>query len=144
MAEKPLSRELRICLAIWRKAYAERNSAEPVTVNCSNLNAAISIRQSMYRAAKPFRSGERFDEEVRLATELFVVYLEKQDDPAKQHRLILKHRSTLTELDAELEALGLSESDLLLKEEKLATSKLDEFLEKPDDEGGRATPFYTR
>lgn len=139
---KVLSRELRICLAIWRKAFDERNSgADPITINAANLNSAISIRQAMYRAVKPFRAGEAFDEDIRMAAELFVCFLEKQDDPMKPHRLILRPRNTLSALDAEMESLGLTEDDLFLAEEKAVNEKLTEFIgsdERPEN------PFYKR
>lgn len=146
MTENAISRELRICLAIWRKAYLERNdNLEPVVINAANLNSAISIRQSMYRAMKPFRNGERFDEELRLAGDLFVCYLEKQEDPDARHRLILKPRNTLSALEADFENLGLNEDDLLLAEERMMSNKLAEFLDAPTKGDQRpATPYYDR
>lgn len=140
---KTLSREMRICLAIWRKAYRERNEGlDPIVINCSSLNAAISLRQAMYRAVRPYRTGEAFDEDIRQASELFVVYLEKQADPLEPHRLILKPRSTLNELEAELENLGLTEQDLVLHEERLMGGALNEFLAPESDRP--ANPFYER
>lgn len=99
----------------------------------------------MYRAIKPFRNGEQFDEDLRAASELFVVFLEKQANPNAKHRLILKPRSTLSELDAALEELGIGEHELLLDEERLAGKALEEFLEPGNAEPERrTTPFYTR
>lgn len=139
---KTLSRELRICLAIWRKAFLERGD-EPLVINCRDYNSAIAIRQSMYRAIKPFRTNEMFDEDLRQAAEFLVVYLEKQDDPTAPHRLIMKERKTLDDLNAEMEALGIGDADLLLEEEKIVTGKLDEFIEEAREEA-RATSFYSR
>lgn len=147
MAEKQLSRELRICCAIWRKAYQERDNPEPITINAANYNAAISLRQAMYRAAKPFREGRSFDEDIRLAADNFVVTMEKLDDPSKPHRLTIRARTTVKDLENQLEGLGISESDLLLNEEKGVTAKLSEFLDKelePLPTKRKATPFYER
>lgn len=147
MAEKTLSRELRICCAIWRKVHQERDKPDPIVINAANLNAAISLRQAMYRAAKPFREGKLFDEDIRLAADNFVVTLDKAEDPHKPHRLIIRPRTTLSDLEAQLEDLGIDESDLQLASEKGAVAKLSEFLDKSVPEPStvkRNTPFYTR
>lgn len=134
---KSVSRELRICLAIWRKAYNERDKDELVTINCPSQNAAMSLRQSMYRAARPFRDGSAFDEEVRKSTDLFVVYIDRETN-----QITLKPRSTLDTLEASLAELGINESDLRLPEERLLDKELTEFIEKGDKP--RANQFYER
>lgn len=144
MAEKALSRELRICCAIWRKAYQERDLSEPIVINAANLNAAISLRQAMYRAAKPFRDGKMFDEDIRLAADNFVVTLEKAENPLAPHRLVIRPRATLNDLEAQLADLGIDESDLLLSEEKTASKKLEDFLEPMVPTKRSSTPFYER
>lgn len=147
MAEKTLSRELRICCAIWRKVYQEREQMDHLVVHAANLNAAISLRQALYRAAKPFREGKLFDEDIRLAVENFVVTLERVADPLAPHRLIIRPRTTLIDLEAQLDGLGIEESDLLLTEEKGVTAKLTEFLEQvehPAETKRKSTPFYER
>lgn len=100
---------------------------------------AVSMRQGMYRAIRPFRTGKDFDEELRLATEYFVVYLERQTDPKSKHKLLLRPRLSLSELEAELLALGLDEDDLLLDAEKGLVKSLDTFIETP-----AVNPFYSR
>lgn len=145
---KPVSREYRIYLAIWRKAV---NSEEEITIRASTFNLAIAMRQGMYRAIRPYRSGEIFDAELSKAADLFVVQIEKLPDPSAPHILRLKPRLTLNELEAELANLGLDEADLLLGEERAVEAKLAEFLEPTEVEEDvefrpipRDTPFYSR
>jgi len=135
-----LSREARIYLAIWRKAYHEREKVDPVSITASSFQTALSFRQGLYKAIRPYRFGEKFDNELQKAAELFVIGIIKQEDPAQPHKIILKKRITLNELETELLNLGLDESDLLLPEEKLFNSELVEKAEAPKP----SNPFYTR
>jgi hypothetical protein len=143
MTTKPISREYRIYLAIWRKAFKERLSDRPeVTINASNRNLAIAMRQGMYRAIRPFRNGIMFDEELRQASELFVVFLTRNEDAGAPTTLILRPRITLNELERDLVNLDLDEEDLLLTEERMAQESLSDIL--PDHAPARSTPFYNR
>lgn len=145
---KAPSREYRIYLAIWRKAL--RDSANPalppVTVNASNFSLALSMRQGMYRAIRPYREGELIDRELVEAAEKFVVSAVRGEDPTKVHALTLKPRSTLSELERELLALGLDEGDLATTEEAAAKKHLESLME-PEElllAPRKSTPFYTR
>lgn len=145
----PLSREYRIYLAIWRKAYREKDSgSEPVSITVSSHSTALTVRSGMYRAIRPYRTGEAFDDELRKASEAFVVSVHKNPDPLSAHQLILKPRLSLTELEAELANLGLDEADLILPEEAVLNSKLSEFItpETPVTKPTRRTgnKFYSR
>lgn len=147
MAKTP-SREYRIYLAVWRKAL--RDSRDPtlplVSVNASNFSLALSMRQGMYRAIRPYREGEIVDRELVEAAEKFVVSAIRGEDPLKVHTLWLKPRSTLSELERELLALGLDEADLATTEEAAAKKHLDALM-TPDEEPvlpRKSTPFYTR
>lgn len=146
MSKKPVSREYRVYLAIWRKAYLERDSnLPPITINASTYAMAISMRQGMYRAIKPYRDGSEFDPELSQATELFVAYIPKEPQPNGTYQVILRPRTSLNELEAQLDALGLAETDLKLSEERLAEDKLSAFIETPVSEVERpANPFYGR
>lgn len=139
---KPISREHRIYLAIWRKAFLERAKDKPIILHASNFQMAISIRQGMYRAIRPFRVGIELDEELRQSSDLFIVQIEKNEDQKAPHRLFLKQRMTLTELEKELSTLGLDEEDLLLTEEKMVREQLSDFMEP--DPMHKANPFYNR
>lgn len=146
-APAPLSREARIYLAIWRKAYREKASIIPVTFSVSSYSMALTVRNNMYRAIRPYRFGETLDEELRKASEAFVVSVSKNPDPLSAHQITLKPRLSLTELEAELTNLGLDEADLILPEEAALNSKLSEFITpetpapKPPRRGNK---FYTR
>lgn len=140
---KALSTEARYYLAIWRKAWIDRDKPETLIINTSSLSMAISMRQGMYRAIRPYRSGSSFDQELANAADQFVVYLAKGPDATAPHKLELRQRLSLTELERELLRLGLEGDDLLLTEEKMAAESLSTFL--PDDTAPvRSNPFYTR
>lgn len=150
-APKTLSREYRIYLAIWRKAQREIATAKlsPVVIHASNFSTALAIRQGMYRAIRPYREGHAIDEELRLASENFVISCIAKEDKSSVHTLTLKQRSTLSELEREILALGIDDADLLTLEEKLAQASLGEFLSSPTGPAvefmpKRSTPFYTR
>lgn len=139
-----LSREYRIYLAIWRKAYRERDLDTPlVTVNSANLSTALSLQSGMYKAVRPYRSGEAFDPELQAAAETFVVALPRHVDSSIPHAIVLKPRSTLTELEAELEALGITEADLLDPEEQKAVESIQTLIE-PEASKRPSNPFFTR
>ena len=143
-AVKPISRENRIYLAIWHKAYLNREKPESVTVTASNFNMAVALRQGMYRAIRPFRNGESIDEELRQAAEHFVVYISREDSPTVPHKLLLKPRLTLTELELSLSSLGLDEEDLLLTEERALSSELQALMTESSKPARPSNPFYTR
>jgi hypothetical protein len=132
MSSAPITREYRIYLAMWRKAFL---SDDPVVVKTSSRNMAIAMRQGMYRAIRPYRNGQQIDDQLQKASEKFVVYL--NDDT-----LELRPRLTLAELDTLFDQIGIDEEDLLMPDERLVADELKEFLE---ERGVRpATPFYKR
>lgn len=140
---KPISKEYRIYLAIWRKAWLDKSE---VRFKCSNRTMAIAIRQGMYRAIRPFRNGLMNDDELKKACEKYVVYMEPTDDPSEPCYLVMKERMTLHELeDMVTTFLGIDDEDLLLMDERTIHAKLEHLLS--DDEGDKpkkANPFFTR
>lgn len=138
---KPVSREYRIYLALWRRALT---SPEELRIKCSSFSMAIAMRQGMYRAIRPFRNGQMNDAQLLKAAELFVVYLEKAPTTSEPHFLILKSRKALAELDGMFDELGIDEEDLLFGDERTSTEKLREFLDEQTAKPPKATPFYTR
>lgn len=137
---KPISKEYRIYLALWRKAYrGELNQA----IKCPNLHMAVAMRQGMYRAIKPFREAESGDDELRKASERFVVYLIKGERADTFHFLEFRERKTLSILESSWDELGLSDDDLLIGEERSISDKLKELLDGAEVKP-RATPFFTR
>jgi len=146
MAQPPksLSREFRIYLALWRRAYAQRNTDLPsVSVTASCYASALAMRRGMYRAIQPYREEAIFDRELFLAAEAFVIGVVKPEDELSPQQVVFRPRVVLSELEAELEALGLTEKDLLLPAEVKIEQELVE-LQTPGAETKRATPFYTR
>lgn len=145
---KPISREYRIYLALWRKAFF---SEEPIIVTASSFSMAVAMRQGMYRAIRPFRNGQLTDEALRQASEKYVVFLEKvmldeEHDKTSPHHLIFKERKTLAALDGMLNLLGLDEEDLLLGEERTVGARLSKFLDEktPSPVVPSKTPYYER
>ena len=149
-AKKPITREYRIYLAIWRKAYLEKDAPFPknVEINASSFSMAISMRQGMYRAIRPYRYGEEFDPELTKASEHFVVTLPTvaPADRAKPCKLVLAPRLALGELEKELLNLGLDSEDLLTHEEKIANIEIEKLSSDEVIEFSKrsSTPFYTR
>lgn len=148
---KATSREHRIYLALWRKAV--KSPEQSVVIKASRFNTAMSMRQGMYRAIKPYREGVFSDTELAEAADKFVVVMKKQADVNAVHELVLVPRTNLAELEASLEDFGLDEMDLLVGDERLASKALTEFIQRDDGEPlamakvlSRAvsTPFYSR
>lgn len=144
---KPITREHRIYLALWRKAY---KSEEPVSFKCSNFAMAVAIRQGMYRAIKPFRYGELEDTELKDAAEKFVVFLVKNRDENgehlkdKTHFIELRPRVTLLEANSIFDELDLEEDELYVGEERIISEKLKGLIEKGPAKPTSKTPFYSR
>jgi hypothetical protein len=133
----PISREYRIYLALWRKALL---GSEIVEIKAPSRSMAIAMRQGMYRAIRPFRSGKMVDEELRQAAEKYVVFLDEE-------KLILRERMTLSALETEigLDVLGIDEEDLLLGDERALKIELEQILEIDEKPVAKSsTPFYTR
>ena len=144
-----LSRETRIYLALWRKAYTSPEETTSITV--SSYSAALTMRGGMYRAIRPYRYGEAFDAELQKAAETYVISVTRNEEPHSPHQIVFKPRNTLTELEAEMERLGMSEEDLLLDSEKSLNKKLAEFISPEPDVPAppealtrKSNPFYTR
>lgn len=140
-AQKPISREYRIYLALWRKALKQD---EIVRINCSDRNMAIAMRQGMYRAIRPFRYGQLQDHELITAAEKFVVFLggSKEDNSGW---LELRPRLTLSEMEGMFDDLGIDEEDLLLGDERAANQSLQKLLASSDPaEAPRKTTYYER
>lgn len=126
---RPISREYRMYLAIWRKAWKEPDRL--LGFDCTNYNMAIAMRQGMYRAIRPFRQGLQIDEELRRAADKYVVYLLKPIpwDKDKPHRIELRERLALSELELLADLMGIEEEDLLVGDERKAAEALHELME---------------
>lgn len=145
MSKKPISREYRVYLALWRKAYNERDSdLPPVTINASTYNLAISMRQGLYRAIAPYRYGEAFDSDLAQALELFIIRLPKTPTPQGFYQVVIHPRVTLNEMELQLAELGIGEADLLTQEEQMASRSLDKLLDGPVPATEASNPFYRR
>ncbi len=145
LSPTPLTREQRMFLAIWRKAYRDREKPEPVAFRASSKSSALTIRSGMYRAIRPYRQGILIDEELRQASEMFVVSVPVGKDPKSIHTLTMKPRTSLSDLEAEFLNLGLEEADLMLPEEAALNQGLAKLVDKSNLGAQRPTnPFYTR
>lgn len=136
-----ISREYRIYLALWRKAY--RNPDGTVAVKTPNLGMAVAMRQGMYRAIRPFRQEAMNDEELKKSADKYVIYLEKGEKANEPHWLHFKERKALTILEAAFDALGIDEEDLLLGDERALQTELVSILENTAP-APRGTKFYSR
>ena len=134
---RSISQLHRIYLAIWRKA---QTSSEPVIITAPNFQLALTMRLEMYRAIRPYRHGQAFDEILRSAADSFVVAIEKGQDAKSVHKIHLRPRLTLAALEAQLLDLGIDEDDLLLADERTLQNSLGELMAHEP----RTNPFYTR
>lgn len=137
---KPISREYRIYLALWRKAF---KSDEQVIVKASSLSMAVAMRQGMYRAIRPFRNNEQSDSELREAAEKYIIYLVKGEKKTDPHFIEFRPRATLSELDGMFDDLGIDEEDLLLSDERAVANSLKKIAAENLPREVK-TPFYTR
>lgn len=137
---KALSREYRIYLALWRKAH---RSGEAVEITASSYATGHSIRSGLYKAIRPYREGELIDAELLAASENFVVSCPKQGPTTSPHIVTIRPRASLRDLEAELDALGISEDDLNLPEEITLGAELEKLLE-PKRPSSSTNPFYSR
>lgn len=139
--QKLFTREQRIYLALWRKAYREPNV--PVQIVLSTKSLAISTRLNFYRVIMPFRTEKLFDEELKKAAEQFTVSAAESTTTPGTWIVSLLPRKTLEQLESQLQFLGISEDDLLLPEEKINLEKLAEFIQ-PEAHKPSSTEFYDR
>lgn len=142
MAMSPVSRESRIYLALWRRAYL--HPEVEVFLIAPNFKTAYAMRRVIYRAIKPYRDLELFDSELQLAAETYTISVEVTEDETKPCRIRWLPRASLDVLN--LAALGLSEADLLLPHERKITHDLETFLgtDSAPQAPRPSNPFYTR
>jgi hypothetical protein len=136
----PITKEHRIYLALWRKAYRDRDAA-PLTIKCSTFRMAMHQRLGLYRVIRPYRIGELFDPELTAAVELLVPTISPKE--AAEVTITFRPRKSLSELEKSIETLGLSEEDFLTETEKSLHQEL-ETLSSDFSPPQRSTPFYTR
>lgn len=134
------SREQRIYLALWRKAYRDRETSN-LSITCSNFKMAMRQRLGLYRVIKPYRSGEAFDTELSAAAEALVPTISKPGiEPVT---LTFRPRQDLSELESLVSELGLDPMDFLTSEEKIAQAEIDALVSDPSPRH-EPNPFYSR
>ena len=135
---KDHSKQERIYLAIWRKAFQTIDHGEPIAIKASSKPIATAQRLGLYRALRPYREGKLFDAELQQAGERIVACLVESKG---RWAVELRPRETLSELEAQLAALGLDDAKLQTPEELLAQADLTRLL---DEAKPRSTKFYSR
>ncbi len=137
----PVSREYRIYLALWRKAYISGEFA----VKASSFQMALSMRQGMYRAIKPYRVGHATDDTLLKAAEKFVLFLDRKKGQEDQpHEIVFRERKALSELERSFAELGIDEDDLLIGDEREANASLQRLIEVQEHPEPRSTPYFKR
>jgi len=126
----PATRETRIFLALWRKAYT---SGEPIVINAKSPSDAMRIRMALYNAIKPYRV-EGVDDELRLAGEALAI-------STKANVVTIGPRVLRAYADDLAEAFGLTEDDLITNEERETRERMNLALEKLMGQQN-ANPFY--
>jgi hypothetical protein len=137
-----LSRETLIYLALWRKAYRQPETL--VEVKCSTNQMAISMRQGIYRAVKPFRGDYSKDPDLAGAAERYVIGMLPSNDETRFAYLRFIPRKSLNELEAQLLDLGLEESELISPDDMAMASSASKVFTELSDPDRAPTPFYTR
>ena len=140
------SREQRICLALWRKAMREKDddSKPNVQLVLSSQSTALSVRLSFYRSIKPFRNEVYLDPELKVAAENFAVTMRPVTNDPPKYVVELTPRLSLNELESQLDALGITENDILLGAEQELLDKLADFVQPNKPAPSSGTEFYTR
>lgn len=129
-----LSKEQKICLAIWRKALL---SPETFILKIPSKSTAQTIKRTLYKVIQPYREETLFDTDLSEAAQTLVP---KVNEVSGEWHITFHPRQTLVDLTPQLEALGISELDLLSPEERAAQESLQKLMPaKPT-----STPFYTR
>ena len=132
-----LSREARICLAIWRKTSTEPDG---FPIKMASRALAIACRQTMYRVIKAYRGRPDLDPILSEAADKFVVTLHPTDPV-----ISMTPRKTLEALELAILDLDLDESDLMTSSERAAQASIDRLLDQASSpEPTRSTPFYER
>jgi len=140
---KDLSQLNRIYLALWKKAYEEKDlGLKPITINASNFSVATSMRVGLYRAIRPYRNREAFNSVLEAAAEYIVPTLAKPEDNSDPCVITFLPRKSLSELELQLQSLGIGEADLQTPEEKQINEDLKLLAEKP--EVRKSNPFFKR
>lgn len=128
----PATRETRIFLALWRKAYT---SGEPIVINAKSPSDAMRIRMALYNAIKPYRV-EGVDDELRLAGEALAI-------STKASVVTIGPRVLRAYADDLAEAFGLTDDDLITAQEREAKEVMEASLTRLM-ETQTANPFYKK
>ena len=147
---RPVTRQTRIYLALWRKAYTDLQLSgpddfEPLTIFTAKQSLAVSHKTGLYAAIRPYREAG-LDPILHAASEALVVkILTPEETGTELFQTSLCPRETFPSLDEALTRLGISDKDLLTPEEQEAERLVEKLVLKSEEtEAPRATPFYTR
>lgn len=126
----PATRETRIFLALWRKAYT---SGEPIVINAKSPSDAMRIRMALYNAIKPYRV-EGVDDELRLAGEALAI-------STKANVVTIGPRVLRAYADDLAAQFGILEDDLITAQEREAKEVMEASLTRLMEAQGD-NPFY--
>lgn len=135
----PITKEHRIYLALWRKAYRERDE-KPLSIKCSTYRMAMHQRLGLYRVVRPYRTGQAFDPEITAAVELLVPTISPKEE--KAITLTFRRRVSLSDLEKSIEGLDFLPEDFLTEGERTLHGELEALA--PELLEARSNPFYTR
>lgn len=129
-----MNRQTRIYLAFWRKAFHEGELRLPMP----SKGHAVSIRQALYRAIRPFRDedAEEPSELTKIANTMTVGF--------SGNDLIIRRKITSEYAETLFSELELDESLLQTDDERQAVEKLKAALEKPQEPSKSSNPFFSR
>lgn len=129
-----MNRQTRIYLAFWRKAFQDGVLVLPMP----SKGHAVSIRQALYRAIRPFRDedAEEPSELAKIANTMTVAF--------SGNDLIIRPKVSAEYAENLFMELELDESLLQTEDERESVRKLQEALEKPSEKSKSSNPFFSR
>jgi len=130
-----LTQEQKLCLAIWKKAHAD---PENFVVKLKTKSTAQTLKRTLYRVIRPYRTGKLYDPILTEVCEKLVPKI--NPGYLEGWQITFGERQTISELSDQLEALGITAEDLMDEEELAAV----ESLKKLTAPSSTPNPFYDR
>lgn len=108
---------------------------DDLTIKLTTHAEAIAMRLGLYRAMKPYRSGELVDPELAAVAETHAIFI-----ASKSNNLVIRRKVGLLAAEGLMAELGIDEDDLITFEEKEIAGRMAALGE--EDRVEKDNPFY--
>ena len=108
---------------------------DDLTIKLTTHAEAIAMRLGLYRAMKPYRSGDLNDPQLTAAAETHAIFI-----APKSTNLVIRRKVGLLAAEGLMAELGIDENDLITFEEKELADRMAALIE--DDHMEKDNPFY--